>query len=152
MRTAIFGLIACALIAAPAAAQENISLQSSVFIEHTSRDADGRNTRQIEPAAQLERGDRVVLLLDWQSGERNNAFMVTTPIPESMRFRGSGHATEAVSVDGGRSWGELGELRIRENGQSRLASASDVTHVRWRISSREAARGSGRIAFSAIVR
>jgi hypothetical protein len=53
-----------------------------------------------------------------------------------------------VSVDGGKTWGKLGKLRIG----SRLATPEDVTHVRWRISAAHAALGRGDIAYSGIVR
>ena len=54
----------------------------------------------------------------------------------------------ARSVDGGRTWGKLGNLRMG----GRYATPEDVTHVRWRIAPGHAARGSGHIAYSGIVR
>jgi hypothetical protein len=152
MRYAILGIVGCALMATSAHAQENVSLQSSVFVERTGHGSDGRSTRQIEPAGELSRGDRVVLLLEWRTNDRMDGFSVTAPIPRTLSYRRSGHEAELVSVDGGRSWGELGDLRIRDDGDIRLAAAADVTHVRWRISRSEAAQGSGRIAYSAVVR
>jgi hypothetical protein len=59
---------------------------------------------------------------------------------------------EEISIDGGRSWGKLGMLMIRDTSGTRLASPEDVTHVRWRIPASVAARGTGTIAYSAIVR
>jgi hypothetical protein len=108
--------------------------------------------RRIEPASRLVKGDRVVLVVEWQADANGKPFAVTSPIPGTLKFQRSGQDGEKVSVDGGASWGELGEIRIREGRGTRLASAADVTHVRWQVSSRDASRGSGRITYSAVVR
>jgi len=41
---------------------------------------------------------------------------------------------------------------VRDTFGARLASARDVTDVRWPVSAQEAAQGSGRIMYSATVR
>jgi len=148
---AIFGVLVAA-IAVPSFAQDAVKLDSAVYIERMGHTNDGRITRTIQPASRLIRGDKVVLLLEWRTGRDGRPFAVTSPIPGTLAFKGSGRDGVEVSVDGGRSWGELGDLKVREGGTIRLASAADVTHVRWQISSRESAQGSGRIAYSAIVR
>jgi len=152
MRTIAPAAIIGCLIATPAAAQQGVSLESSVFIERTSHTDDGRIMRRIEPASRLIRGDRVVLVVEWRAVENGKPFAVTSPIPGTLRFQRSGQEGEQVSVDGGRNWGELGEIKVREGTTMRLASAADVTHVRWQVSSREASLGSGRITYSAVVR
>jgi hypothetical protein len=150
-KIAIAALLACTM-AGPALAQEAVSLGSAVFIERMDHGGDGRIERKIEPASRLVAGDRVVLMVEWQSRGKTKPFEVTSPIPRSLSYQRSGHEGEQVSVDGGRSWGELGTLRIHDAYGTRLATPEDVTDLRWRVSSREAARGSGRIAYSAIVR
>lgn len=152
MRSLIAAALFGALAATPAIARQDVALESSVYVERTSYTGDGRIVRRIEPASRLVRGDKVVLVLEWSGDRDAEGFAVTSPIPATLSFRQSGREGEQVSVDGGRSWGELGDLRIREGGETRLASAADVTHVRWRITSREAAQGTGRIAYSAFVR
>ena len=57
-----------------------------------------------------------------------------------------------TSTDGGRNWGQLGIMRMRDRDGTRLASPEDVTHLRWRVADSEAARGSGRFTYSALVR
>lgn len=148
---AIAAVIGCVLCA-PATAQQVVSLESSVFVERTGHTGDGRITRRIEPASRLVKGDRVVLVVEWSAARASKPFAVTSPIPGTLTYRRSGREGELVSVDGGKSWGELGELRIREGSATRLASPADVTHVRWQVSPREAAQGNGRIAYSAVVR
>jgi hypothetical protein len=66
-------------------------------------------------------------------------------MPRTLQFQGSADGSEEVSVDGGRHWGRLGDLRVG----SRLATPEDVTHVRWHIAT---PAPTGQIAYSAIVR
>lgn len=130
--------------ASAAEARSEVAIESAVFLER--HDAD--SGRSLAPAHLFRPGDRIVYLVRWQRSAGEGSFTVTNPLPSSVYFQGSAHPGEEVSIDGGRSWGKLGVLR---NG-SRLATAEDVTHVRWHIASQQAAQRSGRIAYSAIVR
>ncbi len=142
-----FALLASAAgLAAPLAAHANpaVALDSAVFVE---RIAPGMG-RMLQPAATLHSGDRVVYVVSWSKLGGNGGFTVTNPMPRSVAYQGSANGDEEVSVDGGRTWGKLGNLRVG----GRLATPEDVTHVRWRVAPAAAAHGSGRIAYSAIVR
>ncbi|HKX79773.1 MAG TPA: hypothetical protein VJM34_14740 [Novosphingobium sp.] len=123
-----------------------VATRSAVFVE---KQMPGR-TRWLEPASALSRGDRVVTILSWQrlgNGE-GDGFTITNPLPRVIAYQKSARSDEQVSVDGGRTWGRLSDLRIG----SRVASPEDVTHVRWRIPADRAAQGRGQIAYSGIVR
>lgn len=133
---AIFGTAAQA---APA-----VSLDSAVFVERAAPKAG----RMLQPANDLSRGDRVVYVVNWYKLGGDGGFVVTNPLPRSVAYQGSANGDEEVSVDGGRTWGKLGAMRVHD----RLATPEDVTHVRWRVDPRTASRGQGRIAYSAIVR
>ena len=128
----------------PVLAQAPVALDSAVFVERLT----ANNVRSLEPASRLNRGDRVVTVLSWQRLGRpsgSNGFTLVNPLPRAIAYQASAHDSEEVSVDGGRSWGVIGSLRYG----SRLATPEDVTHVRWRL---PASEGSGRIAYSGIVR
>jgi hypothetical protein len=120
-----------------------VALDSAIYVEK----ADGL-TRSLRQASQLSRGDRVVTILTWQKQRGGGGFTVVNPLPRKVSYQGSSREDEEVSVDGGRTWGRIGELTIG----SRYASPEDVTHVRWHVDPRQAAVGQGRIAYSAIVR
>jgi len=78
---------------------------------------------------------------------------VTNPIPESVSFSGPESAGSVLSVDGGRTWGELGRLSVRNaDGTSRPATPADVTHVRWRLTQPIPAGGTGELRFRGIVK
>ncbi len=134
-------MLSLALMAAPALANPTVAIDSSVFVERATPE----HGRSLEPAARLAPGDRVVYVVSWQRLGGNGGFTVTNPLPRTVYFQGSAEGDEEVSVDGGRTWGKLGALRIG----ARLATPEDVTHVRWRVAS---PRASGRIAYSGIVR
>jgi hypothetical protein len=78
----------------------------------------------------------------------DGGFTITNPLPRAIAYQASARDDQQVSIDGGRTWGTLSELRIG----ARLATPEDVTHVRWRVQPGTAAQGRGQIAFSGIVR
>lgn len=135
------------LAAGGVAAQSAIEIERSVYIERTDRQ-DGRVVRELEPASTLRKGDSVVLMLEWTAPGRQNSFVVSSRVPRDLAFQRSGGHAPQVSVDGGRTWGDLSGLRIG----SRRASPEDVTHLRWQVSDAQAALGRGIISYSAIVR
>jgi hypothetical protein len=148
----VFAALAACFVATPALAQSEVILTSAVFVEHLGHTGDGRTVRQIKPANRFASGDTVVLMVEWHTRSDGQGFYVTSPIPRNLAFTGSSRDGEQVSVDGGRHWGTLGALTVRDGYGIRLASDEDVTNVRWPISAREAAQGSGRITYSAAVR
>lgn len=139
-----FGMgIACALalVGTVASAHDRLALSRAVYVENFTQ---GGTLRTIEPAARLKRGDRVILMIEWTGAEARKGTVVRSAVPATLAFqRGSSDALE-VSVDGGRKWGRIGDLRIGD----RLASPEEVTHVRLRVHGKTA----GRMTYSAIVR
>jgi hypothetical protein len=133
-------------LAAPviAVAAPSVALDSAVFVEKIVP----QKGRMLAPASSLKRGDRVVYVVSWYRMGGQGGFTVTNPLPSKVYYQGSADGREEVSIDGGRSWGKLDTLRIG----GRFATPEDVTHVRWRVPASEAARGSGQITYSAIVR
>jgi hypothetical protein len=126
--------------------QANVALEASLFVEH-ERMVHGALVRRLEPAGKLSRGDRVVTLLSWYRLGGEGGFVVTNALPALLAWQPDDRQDE-VSADGGRSWGHLGTLRLGH----RLATAQDVTHIRWRISPAQALSGSGRIAYAGVVK
>lgn len=151
-RTAI-KLAALAAIAVPHAASADSSqmFKPAVFVERQS--AAGQGTQlAIEPASTLSRGDSVVLVIPWQAPSPVGAFTVTVPVPSRLAFLKSTDRAQEISADNGKTWGKLGKLAVRDGDSLRLASPADATHLRWRMSARDAASGSGRIMVRALVR
>ena len=145
LATLAISLAALAPFAAPSAAHARtlVALDSDVFVERAEA-----GSRSLERKASFSRGDRVVWFVSWTRKAGSGGFTLTNAVPRGVYFQGSADGDEEVSLDGGRTWGRLADLRVG----ARLATPEDVTHVRWHISAARAALGKGRIAYSGIVR
>ena len=137
---------AALFVASMAAAQSLVQIDREVFVER-SQERDGRVERKLMPADTLTSGDTVVLMLAWRSPQ-DKPFTISSRVPQALAFRASGGDMPTVSVDGGRTWGDLAQLRTR----GRMATSADVTHVRWDVADPRAARGRGVFTYSAVVR
>ncbi len=152
-RSIALGLVsAAAIVPCTANAAGPVQFASDVFVERFQPAPGGRIARTLERAERLQPGDRVVFVVNWKSA-RTREFTVTNPMPRAVSFQRSAAGDEEVSVDGGRSWGDLAALTIRErDGQLRHAVPEDVTHLRWRIPGALAAQGEGQMIYRGIVR
>ncbi|WP_295527235.1 hypothetical protein [Novosphingobium sp. Chol11] len=147
------GLIsASAIVPYTATAANPVQFASDVFIERFQPAPGGRTARTLERAERLQPGDRVIFVVNWKSA-RTREFTVTNPMPRAVSFQRSAVGDEEVSVDGGRTWGDLETLTVRDrDGQLRHAVPEDVTHLRWRIPGEIAAQGEGQMIYRGIVR
>lgn len=134
----VSGSLVC-LAATAAFAEGVVDIDRSVYVERTIEGA-----RALEPATTLRSGDKVVLVVAWRADSPDRRFTVQSAVPRTLAFQRAGHDEIEVSIDGGRNWGDLGELKAG----ARLASAEDVTHLRLKVAGTPA----GRLTYSAIVR
>jgi uncharacterized repeat protein (TIGR01451 family) len=149
-------LFMLALIAPAAAmAAEQVSLSSEVFVEKTVQDARGVAKTVREAPKVVTPGDKLVFVLSYrnQGAEPATGFTVTNPIPSSVGFAAVEDAGASVSIDGGKSWGQLAALKVAlADGSSRPAVAADVTHIRWSFAQPIVAGSSGQLSFRAVVK
>jgi uncharacterized repeat protein (TIGR01451 family) len=143
------------LLPSAALAQNQVALNSEVFVERTTRDANGVARVALEPPGVVTPGDPLVFVLRYRNNGATPAadFIVTNPIPDSVSFVGTESAGAVYSVDGGRTWGALAALQVRNaDGTSRAAGPADVTHVRWRLAQAIPAGGDGELRFRGVVK
>lgn len=143
------------LLPVPALAQSQVALTSEIFVERTTTDANGRQNVSLETPGVVTPGDPLVFVLHYRNNAASPAtdFEVTNPIPDSVSYVSSESAGSVLSVDGGRTWGALSALSVRNaDGTSRPATAADVTHVRWRIAQPIPAGGQGELRFRGVVK
>ncbi len=150
-RSVVLGATGATMLFVPGVAQatDQVRFASDVFIERFVSTPGGGTARILERADRLTPGDRVIFVVNW-TASRARTFTVTNPMPRASAFQRTGDGDEEVSVDGGRNWGTLGELQVRDrDGNLRLASPDDVTHLRWKV---PGTRGSGQLTYRGVVR
>ena len=137
-----------------ALAANNVALSSAVFLEKTVADNSGHSRIVLEEPKAVTPGDQLVFILNYRNAGSAPAkdFIVTNPLPSAVAYQGRGDGAQ-VSIDGGRSWGTLPALKVREaDGRWRNARPEDVTHVRWALKQTVAAGAQGKLSFRGIVR
>lgn len=141
--------------AALAQSQSQVALTSNVLVERSTTGPNGAARTSLEAPGIVTPGDRLVFVLSYRNNAASPAtdFVVTNPIPGSVSYSGSESAGSVLSVDGGRTWGELSALSVRNaDGTSRPATFADVSHVRWRIAQPIPAGGTGELRFRGVVK
>ena len=148
----VAGATGAAMLPAAAHAAGPVQFASDVFVERFQPAPGGRTARVLERADQLRPGDRVIFVVNWKAS-RNSAFTVTNPLPRAIAFESTADGAEEVSVDGGRTWGSLEALTVRDTqGRQRRALPEDVTHLRWRVGAQIAMLGTGQMTYRGVVR
>ncbi|GGB66592.1 hypothetical protein [Blastomonas aquatica] len=153
LRTTIALLAMVAPVAAFASG--DVRTKSSIFVEKIDPQGSGARRVRLEPARQVSPGERLIYVVEYRNvGKRPvQGFTVTNPLPRTVRLDETVDGSEMVSIDGGRSWGLLPDLRVSlGDGSWRPANPDDVTHLRWQVGDRLMQGETRRVTFRAIVR
>lgn len=116
-----------------------LQVRNEAFLEKTVTTADGKTSTERVPAGKVVPGQEVLYVITVSNVSSSPADRVSidNPVPEHMRYVADSaageRATVRVSVDGGKTWGLLSELRVAEGGGARAAQAADVTGLRWTL-------------------
>ncbi|MDC7682781.1 hypothetical protein PQU92_05805 [Asticcacaulis sp. BYS171W] len=142
-----FGLIAAAL---PAFAADPVTLNLNVVKEQRIAAKDGTTTIKTVPLKSAVPGDTLVYTLSYRNtGKTPVADVVLDyPLPKGVAYRAAvgGSSVPDVSVDG-KTFARLETLHIG----GRLATAADVTHLRWTLKTPVAPGASGQVSFKAVL-
>ena len=119
----------------------SVTLRSDVKIERTGRDASGNVTTKLFTPKDVAvvPGDNIVftLLVNNATAQPAVGFKATNPMPNAVSFASVTEDWAEVSVDGGKNWGKIANLKVKANDPTgtavveRAAMPEDVTHVRW---------------------
>ncbi|HUP92612.1 MAG TPA: hypothetical protein VM074_10230 [Solimonas sp.] len=138
---------------------ETLQLVNQVYQEVTQTGADGRKEVRRVPAAKVVPGDEVLYVITYKNVGAKPAddVVVANPLAPELQYKAGSatgaNATAEVSVDGGKTFGELGQLTVASaDGKRRAALAGDVTHVRWRLKSSIKPEQQGEVSFRAVLR
>lgn len=146
-------LSATLLAAAPALAADQVALASDVRVERVQL-VNGRQQVVLQAPKTVVPGDKLVFQTGYKNAGATPAmrFVVTNPVPAAVAWTGESSGGVQASVDGGRSFGPLGSLKVKgAGGQPRAAAAADVTHLRWTLAA-IAPGGAGQLSYRGVVR
>ena len=136
IRYAIYALLVMAAIAAPAYAS-GLTATQSVQRMITIGSEDGTEQVAFVSAEAVTPGERVLYTISYANEGDDPAANVklVMPVPAEVAYvensaRGDG-ARIAYSVDGGQTFSPRGDLTITVDGESRMALAEEITHIRW---------------------
>lgn len=147
--------VALAMIGVSAKAATPLQLSSDVFVERQVVRADGSRTVVLEQPNLVLPGDSLVFVVKYRNVGTATAsnFVVTNPLPAAVAFNGTSDGLEVVSIDGGKSWGILSALRVKQSDDSvRAAERRDVTHIKWNLNQPLTAGAEGKLIFRGIVK
>lgn len=148
--TAIAGLALS--LSAPAAAKDTVALSGKVQVERTVVE-NGETKKVLVAPEGVVPGDRLLFTTSYENAGSDTVenFVVTNPLPSAIRLADADTAFD-VSVDGGKTFGELATLQIDEPETGpRTAEPRDVTHIRWTLESLEPG-AKGKLNYYGIVR
>jgi uncharacterized repeat protein (TIGR01451 family) len=105
-------------------------------------------------------GDRIIFTLRYvnNGAEPASGFRATNPMPAPVQFVSVAEDWAEVSVDGGKSWGKLAELKVTAKNTDgtgdvlRAATAEDVTHVRWVFTTPIAPGAKGSVSYRGLIK
>src|SRR6187399_2528700 len=145
-------LLTISAVPAMAAAQERpIKLQSDVKLVRQVQQ--GQAPELVAPEGVVP-GDTLLFTTSYRNEGASavNNFVIVNPVPTDLVLTDEAASSTEVSVDGGKNWGRLADLKIvKEDGEERPATIEDITHMRWVFAS-VAPSANGEVKFSARVR
>ena len=136
------------------AAASPLHFTNAVYKEVEVKAADGKVSKKLVPAARAVPGDEVIYEIAYTNNGNETAtdVAIDNPLPKEVAFVSAATAPTAVSVDGGKKFGQLAQLSVvGKDGATRPARADDVTNLRWVVPSL-AGGASGKVAFRAKVK
>jgi uncharacterized repeat protein (TIGR01451 family) len=152
---ALVALTASLFGGASALAATPLQISSDVFVDRQIERVDGSKIVVLEKPNMVTPGDSLVFVVKYKNvgGVTASNFVVTNPLPSAVQFNGTSDGLEVVSIDGGKTWGFLNNLRVSmADGTSRSAQRNDVTHIKWNLNQPLTAGAEGKLIFRGVVK
>lgn len=152
-------LISLGLMAALSAPAFATGLQATQLVEvaQVIVDENGEEVKTFAEATEIAPGDELRYRLSYDNQLSNAAVDVNLvmPVPAEIDFiEGSAvsNGTKvAYSVDNGASFADRGSLRVLIDGEERIATSEDITHVRWTFTEAIEAGETGEVSFRGVL-
>lgn len=120
-------------------AKGTVELKNEAFMEKEEVKKDGSKELKLVPVTKVVPGEEVLYVITYKNVGKEAAtdVVVTNPVPKHMTYKAAdatSNEVPEVSVDGGKVYGELAKLKIKDKlRKMRPALPGDVTHVRWKV-------------------
>ena len=119
---------------------------------------DGSTETEYVPAEDVEPGEELAYVVSFRNegSEAEDGVVMTVPVPDDMVYVEDSVIADAddaavdFSVDGGKSFAPREGLVVADGEETRKASASEITHVRWTVA-RVTPGEEGMLAFHAVL-
>ncbi len=140
------------------AAGQQLEVETIAQTEEIVTKPNGDTDTQLVPAGRVIPGDKVVYTVKFTNvgAEAADDVVVTNPIdPALIYVKGSASGAEMdvdFSVDGGKSFGDAGSLKVSGETGERPARPEDYTHIRWTLVGALDAGATGVAQFAATVK
>lgn len=132
-----------------------LALEGAVYQEVEVTSPDGEVSVKRVAAAKVVPGGEVIYEISYANtgDEPVTKVAIDNPVPPQLTFvDAEGAPPTAVSVDAGKTYGDLGALVVTDaDGEARPAQPADVTHLRW-VLGEVLPGGEGKVAFKARVK
>jgi uncharacterized repeat protein (TIGR01451 family) len=131
-----------------------VVITNAVYQQVEVKAADGTVHKELAPVSRVVPGDEVIYELSYRNNGSQPAtgVQINNPVSPELVFVQASVPPTMVSVDGGKTFGVLSELKVNgDDGVERPAQASDITNVRWILSTLEPG-ASGKVVYRARVR
>lgn len=154
MKHALF-LAALAAPAALFAQAQSVALTSKAFVVKQVPDGTGKTKNTLVTPERVLPGEALVFMLEYKNtgAKPATAFVINNPIPENVIYTGAEQNWAEVSVDRGKTFGQLATLKVaKADGTMRAALPTDVTAVRWKFAQPIAPAAEGRVMFFGMVK
>ena len=138
-------------------AKGTVDLKNEAFLEKEEAKKDGTKIKKMVPATTVLPGEEVIFVITYKNVGKEAAtdVVVTNPIPKNMTYKTAEaevNAAPEVSVDGGKAYGELAKLKVKDKLRKfRPALPADVTHVRWKVAGAVAPSSEGKVRLRAVL-
>lgn len=136
-----------------------LTASQSVLKEVVVTQSDGSTDIEYQDASLVTPGETVLYRLNYEndSSEPASDIVLVMPVPEVITYIEGSAEAEGTSVvysaDEGKTFTTRGKLRISSSGDnSEIATAEDITHIRWTIENPIEAGAKGVLSFKGILK
>ena len=143
-------------------ASNSVVLTSEAMVERSETDASGKEKLVLKKPSDVivVPGDRIIFTLRYvnNGAEPASGFRAVNPMPAPVQFVSVTENWAEVSIDGGKSWGKLEQLKVATKSADgltdimRAAVAEDVTHVRWVFATPITPGSSGSVSYRGLIK